>query len=76
MQEVDHFGRYGEPKPYNEMEMLSRLSTKEVNHIEVFENTPQEMERRRLLHLASNPVNKKAKKKRNRMQRKSRKNSR
>lgn len=76
MQEIDTFGRYGPPKPFNEIEMLHRLSCDEVDHIEVFMNTPEEMERRRKLASSTNPVNKKAKKKRNKMRRQSRKNSR
>lgn len=76
MQEVDHFGRYGTPIPFDAHLMSQRLDDPDVDHMEVFLNTPAEMERRRQLHLASNPVNRKAKKKRNKMQRKSRKISR
>ena len=76
MQEKRFDGSYGEPVPFDQTLMIKKLNDPEVRHVEVFSNTPEEMERRRKLYLGIKPVNKKAKKKRNRMQRKSRKNSR
>lgn len=76
MQERMLDGSYGEPVPYDEAEMKKKLGDPEVDHVEVFKNTPSEMQRRNELFEKSQSANRKKRKAKNKMQGKSRRNNR
>lgn len=75
MQENMLDGSYGEPREFNMNELNSLLLNSSVDHVDVFNNTPEEMKKRTNLFKSSISL-KKNKKVRNRLQKQSRKNNR
>lgn len=49
MQERHHDGSYGKVAPLNQEELENWLQKPNVKHVEVFEGTPEELERREKL---------------------------
>ena len=76
MQEKMIDGSYGEPVPFDEKRMGTMLQDPNVDHVEVFTNTPNEMHRRKQLFEQSNSVKRKNRKSRNKLQGRSRRNNR
>ena len=76
MQERMLDGSYGEPKPYNQQLMGEMLENPEVDHVEVFNGTPSEMQRRNELFEKSQSAKRKNRKAKNKLQSKSRRKNR
>jgi len=76
MQERNIDGSYGEPVPYDESELKKKLMDPNVDHVEVFNSTPDELSKRRLLFEQSQAKKRQKRKSKNRIQSKSRKNNR
>lgn len=76
MQERMLDGSYGEPRPFSKEEMNESMKNPEVSHVEVFNGTPSEMQRRNELFEKSQSANRKKRKAKNKMQGKSRRNNR
>jgi len=76
MQERMLDGSYGEPKPFSKEEMDESMKNPEVGHVEVFKNTPSEMQRRNELFEKSQSAKRKNRKAKNKLQAKSRRNNR
>ena len=76
MQQKNLDGSYGEPIPYDQVTMGKMLDDPEVEHVEVFNNTPDELSKRRLLFEQSQAKKRQKRKSKNRIQGKSRKNNR
>ena len=47
MQSVDNQGRLGEPMPFNGSEFEKMLQDSEIDHVDVFPGTPDNLERRK-----------------------------
>lgn len=75
MQERMLDGSYGNPVPYDESEMKRMLADPGVNHVDVFNATPDEMHRRKQLFEQSQSKKRKSRKQKNRIQSKSRKSN-
>jgi len=69
-------GSYGEPIPFDQIQMNNLLENPQVEHVEVFNNTPNEMNRRKDLHSLPKFTIRKKKRIRNRLQSQSRRNNR
>lgn len=69
-------GSYGEPRVFNKEEMDELMKNPEVDHVEVFNNTPDGLSKRRFLFEQSQAKKRQKRKSKNRIQRKSKKNNR
>lgn len=76
MQERFNDGSYGEPRPFNQVEMEESLKNPDVEAVEVFRSRPSEMRRRmRLFDESQQAKSRAARKRKNKQSRKTRRNN-
>ena len=76
MQERMIDGSYGEPRPFNKEEMDSLMEDPNVDSVEVFRNTPENLQKRQQLFEMSQSKLRKKRKINNKLQKQSRRNNR